>query len=71
MDGFGDRIVCDDAGRVFPEGGGSGGQPAAVTEKAGGTSKETEQEAAGEYTIALIAPLPGTTPSTATRSRQG
>ncbi len=34
-------------------------QPAAATEKQGGTSKETEQEAAGEYTIALIAPFTG------------
>ena len=32
-------------------------QPAAATEKQEGTSKETEQEAAGEYTIALIAPF--------------
>ena len=34
-------------------------QPAAATEKQEGTSKETEQEAAGEYTIALIAPFTG------------
>ena len=34
-------------------------QPAAATEKQEGTSKETEQEAVGEYTIALIAPFTG------------
>ena len=34
-------------------------QPAAATEKQEGTSGETEKEAAGEYTIALIAPFTG------------